>query len=503
MRSASRILAWSVAACLVSNAAADVTVIYTNIAGHPTAQVPGVPGEQFRSPLEPFLTLYGSPVGFHWIFKAFTDNPSSDDNEVIVVGSRLLGTVVAREGQPSPIPGRGYGFLDSDCGVNDSGRYIFGNRLTGGSTADDEILFAFDGASIVAAVREGDAAPGLFDPGGAGDELYGNSLNSAHILNDGTAAWKADLILNIDTDYESALYHGSTMLVQEGTSAETLLGGAVYDSFTGLSGNTFSSSADGSSWIVEADIEEGLGTTEAVIVEGVIQITDGDVIGALPSPVESISAVDMSGGGAWFAVGVLVNGDRWAVRNGAVIAATGEPITVAAGAEHYGASILDADGNSGGDYYVIATTDNPDAGANQVVVLNGTTVIARTGDPVDLDGNGKADDDAFIDAFGANDSFFTDDLNDDLVDDRELYTFGELRDGAGAALGDAFFVVRLAVGPVCPWDLDGDGLIGVTDLLAVLGAWGTDPGGPPDFDGNGAVGVTDLLKLLALWGSCP
>ncbi len=34
-------------------------------------------------------------------------------------------------------------------------------------------------------------------------------------------------------------------------------------------------------------------------------------------------------------------------------------------------------------------------------------------------------------------------------------------------------------------------------------AWGTDPGGPPDFDGDGTVGILDLLTLLANWGLCP
>ena len=54
----------------------------------------------------------------------------------------------------------------------------------------------------------------------------------------------------------------------------------------------------------------------------------------------------------------------------------------------------------------------------------------------------------------------------------------------------------------CVWDLDHDDIMGVTDLLALLGAWGTDPGRPPDFDNDGDVGVTDLLKLLAQWGPC-
>ncbi len=53
-----------------------------------------------------------------------------------------------------------------------------------------------------------------------------------------------------------------------------------------------------------------------------------------------------------------------------------------------------------------------------------------------------------------------------------------------------------------PCDLDGDQAIGATDMLILLGAWGSDPGGPPDYDGDGTVAVTDFLHLLAAWGPC-
>ena len=55
---------------------------------------------------------------------------------------------------------------------------------------------------------------------------------------------------------------------------------------------------------------------------------------------------------------------------------------------------------------------------------------------------------------------------------------------------------------LCPWDLSGNGSVDVPDLLALLAAWASNPGGPPDFDGNGIVALPDLLALLAAWGAC-
>ena len=479
-------------------AGSENVVIYSNIAGHPTAQVPGVPGEEFRSPAAPFLTLNGSPIGAHWIFKAFTDNPDSGANDVIVVGSGTTGIVVAKEGDRAPIGGLTYGFMDSDCGINDNGRYVFGNRLSGGPTTTDEVIFKYDGVSTTAAVREGDPAPGLVDPNGAGNELFGNSLNSAHILHDGTEAFRADLIQNIHTDYESALYRGSTVVAQEGTTIGTLAGVDVYDSFTALSGNTFSSSFDGGSWIVEADVLPGTGIQEAVVVNGSIRIRDGDILaGDLNSPVDGIFEVDMSGGGDWFARGDLADDRDWVVRNGTVIAATGRPITPG-NPELFANALMAVNGNGGGDYVVVGDTSNPDTTTNQVVVLNGQRIIARTGDPVLLGGAGPRAA-VFIDSFDAFDVFISDDLNDDLVDDREVFVFAGIRNESGTTIGDAFIVIRLS----CPWDCgDSDGTVGIVDFLAVLAQWG-EIATTCDFDGDGTVGITDFLELLANWGACP
>ncbi|MCH7849630.1 MAG: ASPIC/UnbV domain-containing protein [Planctomycetes bacterium] len=55
----------------------------------------------------------------------------------------------------------------------------------------------------------------------------------------------------------------------------------------------------------------------------------------------------------------------------------------------------------------------------------------------------------------------------------------------------------------CNADLDGDGAVGVKDLLILLGVWGPCKDCPADFNRNDAVGVSDLLALLANWGACP
>ncbi|MDP6312612.1 MAG: hypothetical protein QF781_10730, partial [Phycisphaerales bacterium] len=51
-----------------------------------------------------------------------------------------------------------------------------------------------------------------------------------------------------------------------------------------------------------------------------------------------------------------------------------------------------------------------------------------------------------------------------------------------------------------PGDLDGDGVVGVDDLLNLLGAWGPCSGCPADINGDGTVGVDDLLIMLANFG---
>ena len=78
-------------------------------------------------------------------------------------------------------------------------------------------------------------------------------------------------------------------------------------------------------------------------------------------------------------------------------------------------------------------------------------------------------------------------------------TLGLFRPGAPGVVSATVSVP----GSLCSADLDGDGSVGILDLLALLAAWGANPGHPADFDGDGTVGILDLLTLLADWGPCP
>ncbi len=60
---------------------------------------------------------------------------------------------------------------------------------------------------------------------------------------------------------------------------------------------------------------------------------------------------------------------------------------------------------------------------------------------------------------------------------------------------------RAPVEAGCP-DLDGNEVVDTIDFLALLAAWGPNPGHPADLDGNGTVDTVDFLMLLAAWGPC-
>ena len=90
------------------------------------------------------------------------------------------------------------------------------------------------------------------------------------------------------------------------------------------------------------------------------------------------------------------------------------------------------------------------------------------------------------------------------VQEGVIFATGVSRGGSGELA--RIITIGDTINVPCTADLDGDGMVGVSDFLDLLGNWGPCPpmgDCPADFDGDGNVGVSDFLELLANWGPCP
>jgi hypothetical protein len=72
--------------------------------------------------------------------------------------------------------------------------------------------------------------------------------------------------------------------------------------------------------------------------------------------------------------------------------------------------------------------------------------------------------------------------------------------GPHTGFGDDAFIVKFA--PGCAGDVTDNGSVDITDLLAVIAAWGATGSNPADVNGDNVVNITDLLGVIAAWGAC-
>ena len=107
-----------------------------------------------------------------------------------------------------------------------------------------------------------------------------------------------------------------------------------------------------------------------------------------------------------------INLFRRSGRDGEMRAVCGDDIDVkaitAGNTELWGVSFSNFSGNHQGDWILVGSTNSANTQADTVMVYNGGSILCREGDPVDVDGNGLFDDNAFINSFSPDDTHLTD-----------------------------------------------------------------------------------------------
>lgn len=465
-------------------------VLYSTIPGHPTANVPGRPGKVFRNFWRPYL----SPDGGRWVMRANSD--FFDSGSLLLVGSGTTATAPIAQFDPAPwAPAEQISTVDEQCGVNDAGQVAFSSNTNGGPDATDEYVLRLVSSVYTVVAQEGSPVPSM-----AG-VTYGLILDETHILADGRIGLRSINSPGLPSTSDTLLLLDGQLVAREGVTVPALQAVGGTQPWDNFDFQGYYHSSDGAHALIIGDLEGPTNLDGVAVVDGNVRIQEGSVIFPLTAPVSAglsgFAEGNMATNGDWLIRGGNNNGQDWVVRNGVVLTTTGSAITPGA-TERFSDAVPNTTcyflniGSRDGDYVVGGYTDRPGTTQNAVLVYDGSTVVLRRGDALDLNGDGLANDDLFIADFEADKGA--------LAPDGNLYLVIKVRNAAATFEEKALIRLDLTPAP-CPADLDGDGQVGAADLAILLGSWGG--GGAADLDGDMVVGAADLAILLGSWGPCP
>jgi hypothetical protein len=498
---------FALAALACAAIAGPIEVIYTELAGSPTAQVPNAKDPNGTIVPAEFSVLWYIAVredGGDWVLKA-TTTQDPNWNGVLIRGAGKIGNNFCQESQP--LQGRTdlteqYDFFDNEnlASWNASGWLGMSLRAKGGSTVDNEKIIVVDpngGHTIV--LQQGSPLTGLLDTTISGDELLGNSVGSVQILNDGTVFYGVTPITNCNSSRYPALLKNAAAYKQSGVTLVNT--GTGTETLKGLNYDGADSSTDGLHYVMKATMPGGTLGVDALVADDQLYARKDTPLGGTGWTTYSVANVThMLSDGTWFARGEAynpadpnsTNRPDWIMRNGAVVVKTGDLITTTA-SERWGYTISWMTGNIYGDSVVTGVTDNPDTTVNEVMVLNGTEILAREGDPIDVNGNGLFDDDVYLAGFKGAGTV-------ELPTDGYVYFLANLRNGAGGNLGEGFLRIRLP-SAVRKGDMNCDGVVDFKDInpfVAILS--GTAPCNAANADTNcdSVIDFKDINPFVAL-----
>lgn len=478
-------------------------------------------GARFVTAAMPLGRAYVSPGGGHMAFSARTSAGTEFSNDALfAVNGAGVVRLIAREGvtlltETTAVRGIGAAMpFQSLMGVNDDGRVVFG------ATDASQLGFAalWDGTGFATLARQdgGVAAIGTgvtFASGAFACQVdrAGRPYVLARLAGNGITGSNDTLVLRSGLDI--LVRSGQTVPFDQdgGTEApvrSVLAVGSGGEQALAVDATGGRLLYRGALALADPTKDEVLVVDNAVVVqEGVVLAGSG-----FASPVRgSVATARFSGDGAWLAMGAnrddSMSGSHWVAREGRVIARRGEVITACAN-ERWVRGAADGPfvavaGNVRGDVAVVGSTDESEAAGNAVLVINGSRVLARAGEALDLDSNGLLDDGAYLEQFKADHLELTDReaIVGVTVSSPSTADCGATRTRVGEA------IVRIAI--PCVADVDdgtftgvADGGVTVDDLIYYLEIFAQGLPGADVDDGSGTgrvdcgVTVDDLLFFL-------
>ncbi|MBX3359551.1 MAG: hypothetical protein KF745_14115 [Phycisphaeraceae bacterium] len=495
----------------------DVDVLYSRVGA--TSAIPGAQendGSPAATAWNTMLEFWLSPDGSKWLLKGTSTQATTADN-LLMLGSGGAGSVILQDGRPFPgaVGGEIVDFISTSnmYPFNQNNEWAIALRARGGVASVFQKVLRFSSADVgELRFQMGDLYTGMVDNpvGSSGDEILGNSVGTVHLLNDGRIGTHDTTIGNISTTRRPGLAYDKVKYLQARLDSVTPITGVGSILITDIAStgtiSLFWTSPDGTRTVVRArPDQDGNGTNipadpDAVVVDGQVRLQVGQTIPGDTISVTGINQTSVASNNDWYARGAY-SGGAFAVRNGTVIAKTGDPI---GGGSNWGGTFLTISGNSNGDYVIAGKSDNADPAFDDVIVVNGEVVL-REGDPVSVNGDtvyiGRAN--TALAAFSGSGSNII-----GIAPDKTVYVIAQLRtEAAGGAdynggSGTPYSLIRINVG-TCPADFDGNGTVDPTDIATFINAWFNSLNNPPDlagdFDGNGIIEPADIATFINAW----
>lgn len=366
--------------------------------------------------VETFSRLYRSPDGTKFAVLIDTDGHSFTGDQlcIVTVGPNPTITAIADTGGTFLVNGAAITSFDRVLAINDAGQVAFsGARSSLGTAADDFVALYTPGSpgTITAIAEESAAAPGLVDGATIGTTSIVQGLtNNGKVLFVASLAGTAVTANNQYLCLSDGTTH--TVIARKGVDfpgsnfAELLTGTwlAMSTSGTDRSANI---TGDGAHTMLSGTLSTGnTARDDSLVYDGFIMAQEGAIIpgSGFGAAVSSFNFNYLDPDNHWFALGSNTGGQDFALRDGVVIARTGDLIHSGATESFSDTSPLNPGGAGfaqcffqahgfGSNWIVGGISNGPDAWANAVIVT-ADRVVMREGDPIDVNGNGLNDDNA-------------------------------------------------------------------------------------------------------------